>query len=73
MKVIEMLNYNDRLNQAWDKVPEQHKKQLLEELEHKAYQQDFTEDKCNYDDSCNVIEILVDAIINCVKVIAKHI
>ena len=72
-----MLNYNDRLNQAWDKVPEQHKKQLLEELEHKAYQQDFNDytkdEKCNYDDSCNVIEILVDAIIDCIKVIAKFI
>ena len=72
-----MLNYNDRLNQAWDKVPEQHKKQILEELEHRAYQQDFNDytndEECNYDDSCNPIEILVDAIIDCIKVIAKHI
>lgn len=71
-----MLNYNDRLNQAWDKVPEQHKKQILEELEHKAYQQDFTytaEDNCSYDDNYNIIEVVIDAVINCIKVIAKHI
>ncbi|MGM9544217.1 MAG: hypothetical protein ACI3T9_04475 [Romboutsia timonensis] len=63
-----MLDYKNRMNDAWDKIPVQHQKQILEEMEHKAYQQDFQ----NYDDSCNVIEVLVDAIIACVKVIAKH-
>ena len=70
-----MLNYNERLNEAWNKVPTQYQKQLLEEIEHKAYIQDFTyteEDKCNYDDNCNPIEVLVDAFINVIKVIAKH-
>lgn len=62
-----MLNYNDRLNEAWEKVPEQHKKQLLEEMEHKAYTQDFQ----HYDDSCNVIEIVIDAIIDVIKTILK--
>lgn len=37
-----MLDYKDRMNQAWDKVPEHRQKEILEELEHKAYQQDFT-------------------------------
>lgn len=62
-----MLNYNDRLNEAWNKVPEQHKKAMLEEMEHKAYTQDFQ----SYDDSCNVIEIVIDAIIDVIKTILK--
>ena len=37
-----MLDYKNRLNEAWDKIPEHRQKDILEEIEHKAYQQDFT-------------------------------
>ena len=66
-----MLNYNERLNEAWEKVPEQHKKQLLEELEHKAYNQDFIE--YTNEDEDNILAPIVDALIDCIKVVMKKI
>lgn len=30
------------------------------------------DDYQSYDDSCNVVEVVVDAVVACVKVIAKH-
>ena len=62
-----MLDYDKRLNEAWNKVPEQHKKEMLEQLEHQAYQQDFQ----SYDDSCNIIEVVIDAVIDVIKTIFK--
>lgn len=62
-----MLDYDKRLNEAWEKVPEQHKKEMLEQLEHQAYQQDFQP----YDNDGNIIEVVVDAIINVIKTIFK--
>ena len=66
-----MLNYNERLNEAWEKVPEQHKKQLLEELEHKAYNQDFIE--YTNEDEDNILAPIVDALIDCIKVLIEKI
>ena len=66
-----MLNYNERLNEAWEKVPEQHKKQLLEELEHKAYNQDFIE--YTKEDEDNILAPIVDAFIDCIKVLIEKI
>lgn len=60
-----MLDYKDRLNDAWDKVPQHRQKAILEELEHKAYKQDF--DTCNSDTSCernNLLEPLAESIVS---------
>lgn len=65
-----MLNYDDRLKEAWSKVPEHRQRQILEEMEHKAYNQDFVE-YTNKDED-NILAPLVDALVDCVKVIFKH-
>lgn len=63
-----MLDYRNRLNEAWDKIPQHRQKELLEELEHKAYQQDFTptirtNDTTEYEGP-NPLEPVADFIVN---------
>lgn len=36
-----MNNYDNRLKEAWERVPSHRQKSILEELERKAYKQDF--------------------------------
>jgi vacuolar-type H+-ATPase subunit E/Vma4 len=54
------------------------RKSLYEELDNMSYEQQkealklLQEDTQQYDDSCNVVEVLVEAVVNVVKVIAKN-
>lgn len=60
-----MLDYKDRLNNAWDKVPQHRQKDILEELEHKAYNQDFTvKPNTTSQNNNNPLEPLADCIVS---------
>lgn len=53
------------------------KKEINEMFDKMSYEQQkeamrLLEDNQSYDDSCNIVEIVVDAVFACVKVIAKH-
>lgn len=53
------------------------KKEMNEMFDKMSYEQQkeamrLLEDNQAYDDSCNIVEIVVDAVFACVKVIAKH-
>lgn len=53
------------------------KKEINEMFDKMSYEQQkeamrLLEDNQSYDDSCNIVEIVVDAVVACVKVIAKH-
>ena len=54
------------------------RKSLYDTLDSMSYEQQkealrlLEEDTQQYDDSCNVVEILVEAVVNIVKVIAKN-
>ena len=54
------------------------RKSLYDTLDSMSYEQQkealslLEEDTQQYDDSCNVVEILVEAVVNVVKVIAKN-
>ena len=53
------------------------KKEMNEMFDKMSYEQQkeamrLLEDNQSYDDSCNIVEIVVDAVFACVKVIAKH-
>lgn len=75
-----MLDYRDRLNEAWDKIPQHRQKGILEELEHKAYSQDFTEITSDeYEDSnpleplANIIANILDDCADAIVILTKHI
>ena len=54
------------------------RKSLYDTLDSMSYEQQkealrlLEEDTQQYDDSCNVVEVLVEAVVNVVKVIAKN-
>ena len=54
------------------------RKSLFDTIDSMSYEQHkealrlLEEDTQQYDDSCNVVEILVEAVVNIVKVIAKN-
>ena len=54
------------------------RKSLYDTLDSMSYEQQkealrlLEEDSQQYDDSCNVVEVLVEAVVNVVKVIAKN-
>ena len=55
--------FRKSLYDTLDSMSYEHQKEALRLLE---------EDTQQYDDSCNVVEILVEAVVNVVKVIAKN-
>ena len=64
-----MLNYNERMNKAWEQIPQHRQKEILDELEHKAYQQDFSRGikevepiKWTTDSEGNIMEPIADLI-----------
>lgn len=66
-----MLNYDKRLNDAWEKVPSHRQKDILDDLERKAYKQDFSSNEVNKQENAvytnndsNILEPIADVIVD---------
>lgn len=69
-----MLNYKERVNQAWEKIPNHRQKAILEELERKAYNQDFSSSEVNKQENNvynhnegNILEPIADIIVDAIE------
>lgn len=69
-----MNNYNKRMNEAWDRIPSHRQKDILYDLEHKAYNQDFSTNEVNKTENSvysnnsneNILEPVADMIVDAI-------
>lgn len=67
-----MLNYDDRMKEAFDRLTPAEQKKVLEETEKVAYKSyGYYLDKEDSNSSCNIFEPLVDALFDVFKLIWK--
>lgn len=66
-----MVDYDKRMKDAWEQVPQHRQKEILHDLEHKAYKVDYSNNEpdrvISPSDDYNLAEPLADAIIGISK------
>jgi hypothetical protein len=60
------------MNEMFDKMSYEQQKEAMRLLEDNQSYNTQSYDNQSYDDSCNIVEIVVEAVFACIKVIAKQ-